>query len=80
MPKQKKLKLNELKVNSFVTVSMSNDEARNVKGGMLNITDCCTMPTGCTDCTICYPCVFTMEPTCFCGPTIPPCPGDPDRV
>lgn len=80
MPKQKKLKLNDLKVNSFVTVSMSKDEARNVKGGMVTITDCCTMPTGCTDCTICYPCVPSMEPTCLCEPTMPPCPADLDRI
>lgn len=80
MPKQKKLKLSELKVNSFVTVSMENIEAGKVQVGVLSYTECCTMPTGCTDCTICYPCVFTMEPTCFCETTIPPCPADLDKI
>jgi hypothetical protein len=80
MSKQKKLKLSELKVNSFVTVSMTNIEAGNVQPGELSDKACFTMPTGCTDCTICYPCEFTMEPTCLCEPTLPPCPADADKI
>lgn len=85
MPEKKKLKLNELKVKSFVT--MEKDEAGKIKGGSVSICKTCgseciatcgCTATVCSDCcpgtdtcnTNCGTCYYTECGTCL---TCPPC-------
>lgn len=44
MKKQKKLDLNELKVESFVTI-LDEDEKSRLKGGLVDPSDCMPCPT-----------------------------------
>ena len=74
MPKQKKLKLNDLKVKSFVT--LLNKDTRQVKGGG-TWTICKTCGTECpptdtcnTDCGTCVTCE-TCETCQTCGASCP---------
>ena len=78
MPKQKKLKLNELKVKSFVT--LLNEGTRKVKGGTWTICKTCgsececeTLDTCPTDCGTCVTC--QTDCTCVtcetCGASCP---------
>ncbi len=60
MPKAKRLKLDELKIRSFVTVL--GDGANAVKGGL---TDSCTScDVTLVSCITCHPCNQTADRTC----------------
>jgi hypothetical protein len=67
MSKKKKLKLDDLKVNSFVT-SLA-DEMKQVKGGtvlsFISYCSDCYCPSD-TDCSYCATCSCTCD-TCDCG-------------
>jgi hypothetical protein len=80
MPKKKKLKLNELKVKSFVTVL--SDESKAVKGGSVSICKTCGLEcsVGCPETydTECPSCGGTCRTECgscetcaTCGPSCP---------
>ena len=65
MPKQKKLKLNELKVKSFVT--MSNGQSHQVRAGADSDTPIPCVGTGGTGETECGSCICPTDPTnCTC--------------
>jgi|GEM_PF-4139713 len=66
----KKLSLDDLKVQSFVT-TLNAAEARQVVGGTAGLTSCCSQgPTSCN--TVHTGCCDTQDATCFTGV------GDPD--
>jgi len=65
----KKLKLQQLKVQSFVT--LVDDESKRVKGGYTNGTICVTCPDSCDFCTV-YSCGGTCD-TCNCPPRTETC-------
>jgi hypothetical protein len=79
MPKQKKLKLNELKVKSFVT--MSNGQSHQVRGGVHSdtpipcppATNTCETPCGSCECPTdptlctCYTCETECNTCATCG-------------
>lgn len=71
----KKLNLDDLKVQSFVT-TLEPEEARQVVGGTAGLTSCCSQgPTSCN--TVHTGCCDTQDASCYTGYTDPdPACGD----
>jgi hypothetical protein len=70
MPKKKKIKLEGLKVESFVT--MTNGQAKKAQGGRTETDTCQTICTDCTtdvSCDTCESCDTEICETCYTCPT-----------